>query len=194
MPGIRTFLRENGSWERRVNPGDHARVREGKLTVCDSPLGQRGGRPDFSGTPTGTPRQGCLGGPGHPCRKGTNSMKRHATAPLRRHRTEQGDASGTKYRAVPFVRSASVGLGTEDGYDWLFRIARHRAISTVGPTGRRTFPAGSCRAMGRGRVLVCRTRSEISGNRTGRVQDEHALAADNVRIYIILHNIHYAKL
>lgn len=63
-------------------------------------------------------------------------MKRHANASLRRHRTEQGEASGAKYRATSFVRSAGAGLRAEDGYDWLFRIARHRAASTVGLTGR----------------------------------------------------------
>ena len=61
-------------------------------------------------------------------------MKRHAKMRLQHHRTDQGNPRHMKSGAVPAMRAAA-GVRAEDGYDWLSRIAKYRAGSTISLTG-----------------------------------------------------------
>ena len=63
-------------------------------------------------------------------------MKRHAKIRLQRHHTDQWNAGHMKSGSVPvpFARAAA-DMRVEDGYDWLSRIAKYRADSTVRLTG-----------------------------------------------------------
>jgi len=136
VPGIGTFLQGNDPRLITSDQSLHPSFLDENGWFAGTAFVSGAADPISSGTLIGNTRPNWPGQIRSSMSKGTGSMKRHAKIRLQRHHTDQWNAGHMKSGSVPvpFARAAA-DMRVEDGYDWLSRIAKYRADSTVRLTG-----------------------------------------------------------